>query len=526
MIMIIKKIALSLFCSCFIFFLFYYFLFSNLFESVETKFYIPHVKSYYQSQLDEANISIAEVQSHHSEIFSDVADDDILPQLFSFNLPAEIIREVTNLFGSLSEEVTAFSYARIYDAAGDRIWYSTLERDIESQTSNRRQYVPIQSFNDEYYSPQRILRLEDDQHILYDPSDQNILYRYPILVPPDFVVGVIVFYTSLQDINARLLRDNLINLGENVAMIDDSSLLLNSSTAFDVNIKDNLFEHSVLFSDNEDLIPISNQDTAKEFIVFSQQQSPTSRSLLLVPSNELFFGEDASILALILIFSILFVLLFLFFNLWQPPRVIIESRLQKLRRRILKEYRNMSIDDRKDWYLRFEEDYEKISNRMISSFSNNKRILASDIKGIVLRGFHEIVVSLGDVVSDSDNYALRPFKRISQVDKYAPMGADSLKASPESAAGNFVNSSVNDQLLDDNELEGAENLNILSGGEAIEHASRQTGGDTSSNVPLTESQSAELQQVDDAELQQVDDAELQQVDDAELQQVEMLSCSK
>ena len=308
-----KKITISLFCSVVLFALFYVFAFSGLFEYIEASIYSPRVQRRYSRLLFESDAILRQFHETNRRRFATILNDPVVKTIFSFELDRDTIIRLETLFGRLNEQSSSFSFARVYDISGERLWFSTFEGDVVSASENSRIYTSIGSLESDYFTPQQIVQIEgNEEELLFDPIANRFLYRYPLRDQLNITLGVIVFYMSGMEPTVQFIRDGILNFDEQITIMPNRTILLNDNRRYGRAIRDAIEEDIEAIIDNQNGFPIIINDSENDYLAISTMVPQIGHIILLASKSDFELNNTMRITLILLTFSGVFIVLFLF----------------------------------------------------------------------------------------------------------------------------------------------------------------------------------------------------------------------
>jgi hypothetical protein len=342
---VFHKIALSLLISVVLFAGLTYLAFTGLFDLVETRFYNPSIT---RSLSQEIRRDAETIQNFLAELqarFAATLKDDAVRRSFLTNQSAEDIRDRSQLYGRLQEELSGLQTVRFIDAGGSRIHYSSYGADMLREGDAAiayRNYGEV-----EQRIPYETIAAADMEspRIALDAAEERILLSFPFTDSYDVYRGTALFSLSVRAVMERLIGEGRITVGENVSILDNPPGIVSGIPAAEKAV----------------LIPIISSVWGEGILTLTTLDSASGASAALISSKTgqgIYIGRlvDESVfqfpqaMKLILLVSIyltLYLTIFLVFNLRQDSMTVIQNRLKQLQLTLIEEYYDRKSD--MDW---------------------------------------------------------------------------------------------------------------------------------------------------------------------------------
>ena len=337
-----KKTALSLLISVIIFSLSAIFLYSGVFEKIETRFYQPAVINGIVESLNTVEKSLDEYHRMNFLRFGDFLSKESVKVSFLPNPGQKAITERNGFTGKLFEQNPGLKGIRFIDFQGRGVHYSTYKNDVLATNKNVTAFKNYDQL-DTNVRYQEISQEENSTGELFlDESKEEILYLLPFIDNYNAYQGTAVFYVSVRDLENFLVTRNLIKQGE-------SLILFNSK---ENNLKGLVKSLSVIgkklvleIQSLEGIGIPGNTSFADEngnsYMLLTVKNSPYEIFTGEIANDELFlFPDSAKNLLLVTIVITVFLAFFLLFNIRQDSYSIIHQRVIELEKEIIREYIN------------------------------------------------------------------------------------------------------------------------------------------------------------------------------------------
>lgn len=363
-----KKTALSLLISVIVFSLSAIFLYSGVFEKIETRFYQPAIIKGLVENLNTVEKSLDEYHRLNFLRFGDFLSKESVKKSFLPSPGQKAITERNEFAGKLFEQNPGLKGIRFIDFQGRGVHYSTYKDDVLAINKNVTAFKNYDQL-DTSVRYQDIIQDENSRGELFlDSSKEEILYLLPFIDNYNAYQGTAVFYVSVRDLENFLVTRNHIKLGENL-------LLYNSR---ENNLKGLVKSLSII---GKKLIPeIQNLDingipgntsfadeNGNNYMLLTVKNSPYGIFTGEIVNDDLFlFPDSAKNLLLVTILVTVFLAFFLLFNIKQDSYSLIHQRIIELEKEIIREY--ISHKDILTW------------DKLLGEIESKKNVIAREIK--------------------------------------------------------------------------------------------------------------------------------------------------
>ena len=362
------KPILALVISILIFAGYIYLADAHLLDFVQTRFYNPAViNSYVKENSLDAQIT----QDHISalqENFSQILKEPAVRSSFLYNQSAEDIYQRSRIFGILLESTAGLQYVQFVDSNGLRIHFSTLTRDIISQSSGSTAY---RNYNEDRLSlPYEALSVPSGTPSRFTMDEQNdrIIFSYPFYDAMDIHRGTAFFYVSIRSIAERLIAEGRLKISDGISVIASPAGILLGSP--EVSKADILGKVSEIWNEG-------NREQLKQRVTFDAEDSAVSFSLISLKTDSgLFFGrlindslffisEPMKLILKLSMFLTFFLALFFLLNIKPNPVTLVRNRIKHLRDNLFEKlYVNKSGQERIRWILELEQRRDEIRKEL------------------------------------------------------------------------------------------------------------------------------------------------------------------
>ena len=337
-----KKTALSLLISVIIFSLSAIFLYSGVFEKIETRFYQPAVINGIVESLNTVEKSLDEYHRMNFLRFGDFLSKQSVKVSFLPNPGQKAITERNGFTGKLFEQNPGLKGIRFIDFQGRGVHYSTYKNDVLATNKNVTAFKNYDQL-DTNVRYQEISQEENSTGELFlDESKEEILYLLPFIDNYNAYQGTAVFYVSVRDLENFLVTRNLIKQGESLILFNSKENNLKGL----VKSLSVIGKKLVLEIQNLEGIGIPGNtsfadENGNSYMLLTVKNSPYEIFTGEIANDELFlFPDSAKNLLLVTIVITVFLAFFLLFNIRQDSYSIIHQRVIELEKEIIREYIN------------------------------------------------------------------------------------------------------------------------------------------------------------------------------------------
>ena len=337
-----KKTALSLLISVIVFSLSAIFLYSGVFEKIETRFYQPAVINGIVESLNTVEKSLDEYHRMNFLRFGDFLSKESVKVSFLPNPGQKAITERNGFTGKLFEQNPGLKGIRFIDFQGRGVHYSTYKNDVLATNKNVTAFKNYDQL-DTNVRYQEISQEENSTGELFlDESKEEILYLLPFIDNYNAYQGTAVFYVSVRDLENFLVTRNLIKQGESLILFNSKENNLKGL----VKSLSVIGKKLVLEIQNLEGIGIPGNtsfadENGNSYMLLTVNNSPYEIFTGEIANDELFlFPDSAKNLLLVTIVITVFLAFFLLFNIRQDSYSIIHQRVIELEKEIIREYIN------------------------------------------------------------------------------------------------------------------------------------------------------------------------------------------
>lgn len=344
-----QKVAISLLISVILFAAFAVAAFAGLFSVIEVRFYQPLVVKNIEQRIKTIAEKEQEYSSALDQRFLGFAAKKEIGSYASAKPSADMQKNRTTLTGTLFSQTPSLQGIRVIDKNGRNIHFSTYSSDEKNRSKNQ---VAYKNYADLGEIPFEAIACEDarngngSQHrIAWDGAKNRILYAYPFYDTYSAYRGTIIFYCDAGDFNRFLTAQNIIALSDTMVLVSneiDRQTENAGGYAYGLPVVGADFLKSILMeriaskkAGSLEKIASTENGNWLAFIAFTPQGSFIAR---FTRDDILLFPLTIRILLLIIIFSTIFLVVFLIFNLKHDDMVVINDRIRHFQIAFIDEY--------------------------------------------------------------------------------------------------------------------------------------------------------------------------------------------
>jgi hypothetical protein len=330
----IQKVLLSLLISVVAAGFFYLAGIFGLFETLEYVFYETRIQERVANDLVRTEALLNQFEDDIASRTDQILRQQAFQQAFLINQTATLIQQRRQIIQESFSLTPGLTSLRIFEPDFSRLFYSTRISDIIESSAQRIVYRPVVDIEDLTFIQSLVPEsLEYDLIYVIDPSNNLFYIIRPVFDQVNILRGHGVFIGTFRPFENRLIQNGLLP-------VDRSSFFLNEDI-FIVNIDDSI--KSAL-----QLIDVNLLQTTEGFFgrvdidsnrfVFLSHTGLTYTFATLIPEQELLLSEPLQWFLVILIFSSVFLFVFLLLNLRHDSVVIITDRIKRFQISLVQEY--------------------------------------------------------------------------------------------------------------------------------------------------------------------------------------------
>ncbi|MDR3200017.1 MAG: hypothetical protein LBT68_01050 [Spirochaetales bacterium] len=388
----VQKFSLSLLVAVVLFSAFALFAFSGLFNYIESNFYDQKVSSEIDRGLEKAAASVREFHKINFERYAAVCSGDWIRTIFLRNQSREDITTRTNVFGKLQENIPALVIIRFVDTDWRQIHYSTLGSDIRNTTDRSIEY---NFFTDEGPADfiARAGQSGAKSYMVVSPEDHAFVYIFRINDRYNTHTGYGLFYVSLDGLRNYLFRNEALNLGDDIAFIQDKGLLLRSNvTLSNPAIRETVAEY---WDEKAAASPAFQNAEGRRYVFFDKPLNDLSRIGIFIGDERFMLNPVMKGILLFSVFLTTFLVLFLVLSIRQDRSLVLAERIKKFQINLLREYldRKEEIDWQK-WRSELEIRRDEVHQELKHGLGKIKKKDEEKLDQLVDKSWDEIIAVL------------------------------------------------------------------------------------------------------------------------------------
>jgi hypothetical protein len=524
-----QKFSLSLLIAVVAFAGFVFLAYSGLFSYIETTFFNRRVDENVKLEL---NTAVDVIENYHSKNLARleaIISSDYIANIYQVNQSRTDIFERENSFGKLKEEIPELTEIRFFDQLGEKLHYSSVDRDIKKRTEFSISYKPIKDLELDFIIEDFLLSEGSQNSMMLDNESKSFIYQFPIIDVFGVFKGTGLFKITSLGMKEILLQAGVIDTSEALTFINSTGLLISSQEKYDDTI---VQEITRLWTQTPEVyaekLKIENDSGVKK-ILFSKRTDMFGVIGLLVQEDRYGIKQDMRFILLGTVFLTIFLLIFLFFNLRQDAVVVLSERVKKLQINLLREYVEKKEDlDWSKWKGELQIRREEVKKEIKKGVGRLKGKQEEEIDVLIDKNWDEILAIIGQggpaparANVDIENLEELIQKVVSNIQplseiKYIPVetkGTDEIKKATQVKKAQPV------------EVEELEELDELEGEEEIDAGQSFTAGmkpvevETVSDLEdvdeLTDTETTAVPESFTAGMKPVDVEEIEELDEIE-----------
>lgn len=402
-----KKVILSLIITILIFSVVAFISFAELFSVFETRFYQPAVIKGMEKRLKNISACLDEYTVIQAKEFCQFVE---LPCIKTVSLleQSEIdIEDRENFASELFLRNAGLQGVRIIDSNGKKILYSTFKTDNSEYNKNPELPYEAIKAND---NPEN----KNKAKIVFDNSNERILYSIPFYDVYDLYRGSAIFYVAGIDFNRYLIAKQILSVSEQSKLV--ATVFSDSSKqykGFVLGLPSISYE--VLISKITDLWSNNTFDTQKilhsedyNWFVISDNSGKTGIISLVFKDDILIFNTGIKVLFLLTVFITLFLIILLFFNIKQDDEAIIKDKIKRFKIALINEYLLGSGEENWEEVSKFLTVRKHQINHDVKKYLGKKgqkhKILVENLLEDTWSDIEKIIISNEKFEEDFDDY--------------------------------------------------------------------------------------------------------------------------
>jgi hypothetical protein len=343
---IARKAAVSLLICVLLFAGFCVFSFTGFFNIVETRFYNKAVLNELNNNLAADTEFIDNYLSELQQRFSDILNENAVRNSFWVNQNAEDIYERDRIFSSLGISLPELQWVRFVDDSGGRIHYSTNPDDQITTNTETILYKNYPEVADYLPFDQQLLSGINMRRIVFDGEAERLIFYYPFYDSMDIHRGEALFSISIRTFSERFVKNTQIKINEDISIISSPNGIVIGIPRMDIELIKEAVA-SVWAASGALTLNRIYASPSNPLVLLSSKTSQGIFIGLIVSEETFAFPNTLKVLLTASVFTTLFVIMFLIFNVKQDPVAIVQNRLKELQVSLMHEYYQLMGD--MDW---------------------------------------------------------------------------------------------------------------------------------------------------------------------------------
>jgi hypothetical protein len=434
-----RRAAISLLISTILFAGFTILAFMGLFDLVETRFYHPAAARAMDREIDADTRVIEELLAELQGRFAATLDDEAVMRSFLSSQGSDDIARRADLYGKLQESLGGLQSVRFIDSGGVRIHFSTWPPDILIQDQNSVVYRNYNAAgnNAAAYIPFGQVEAAERQgpRLILDEAGERIVFSHPLKDSYGVYQGTALFSLSVRAVMDRMTAAGRIKIGEDIAVISEPPGILIGLPPS--GRKALLPLVARVWSENTlSLGRLNSGMTEASLELVSRRAKQNLYVGRLVNESLLIFPPAMRSILLVCFFVTVYLFIFLLISLRQDDMTIVQSRLKKLRVKLLEEYyERKGTLDRERWKKELEQRREDVRSELKRGLRAKTGILA-EIDDFIDKSWDDLMTITGGRTEDRiDEDKLRTLLKRSLAESLTPPSPKALDEAPETGAG-------------------------------------------------------------------------------------------
>ncbi|TFG63875.1 MAG: hypothetical protein E4H36_04530, partial [Spirochaetales bacterium] len=392
----VQKMALSLLFTVVIFSAFAVLAYSGLFKLIEARFYNQRVTLQYENDLESAIARIEEYNTKNREAFTTFIKADYTARSFLPNQSQEDIDKRKRTLDYLKEEFPGFLYLRLIDEKGN-IHFTTLQDDIAKQTAFSLTYKRIEDVEPQALRDVLVLTQDDGEKYVLDEAGGRIIYVFPFYDMLGIFKGSAAFYVAPKDLKNDLIRNNILEVGQDFSILDNTGFILYADLLADQSLKQEIGRiwrepEAGPFKSGTDKTRLTESVTGTSYILLSEKSPGGAYVGFVLPSHLFELNSYLRIILMASIFLTLFLVSFLLLSLKQDRALLLAERVKRFQLNFLREYiENKEQIDWTRWKMEISAKKDAIRNEIKRGIGKIPEKRATLVDSLIDRSWDEIL---------------------------------------------------------------------------------------------------------------------------------------
>jgi hypothetical protein len=401
---VLRKIIFSLLISALILAVFAGTVFIGPFDLVETRFYNPRLVKGLDREVREDARVIGGLLDELRNRFIAVIGEDAVRRSFLPHQAEEDILERSRIFGSLLSSLPGLRSVRFVDAGGSRIHFSTLPEDLSREDGFPLVYRAYQDCPG--VLPYDDVETAEAPRLIFDGPGEQLVFSYPFTDTLDVYRGSALFTFSARTLTERMVQEGRVQVGEDIAVVSSpGGFLLGLPAVGKESLKS---QAAALWGEGNLNLTILDGEDLESLALISAEYGgaegrknpagggPEARAIFVgrLARERLFvFSPFMEIVLLGSFFLTVFLLVFLFFNLRPDSAAVVNSRLNRLRDGLFRQYHRRPMD--RNWARELEQRREEVRAEIKRDLPAGRKnsALQAKIDALIDRSWDEVVAA-------------------------------------------------------------------------------------------------------------------------------------
>ena len=223
----ITKIYITITASLVIFSIFVFLSFSGGFQFIENNFFSKRIGQQTLQTLSSSIELLKETHTNNIKGLQETLKEDFVLNIFDSRFTNSNIIARDKYFTTLNMDIPGFDSIRIITKDGKKIEFSTIPRDIKSQTDTKRIYNNLNQVEEKEFFKLVQLKKDEKFKIIYLEKTNQFLYILPFYDKYDQYKGYALFYVSCSGFRYNLAKAGFISSTEEAFIVNSGGVLLN-----------------------------------------------------------------------------------------------------------------------------------------------------------------------------------------------------------------------------------------------------------------------------------------------------------
>ena len=548
-----QKVAFSFLTAAVLFSAFVFVAQAKLIDAIETRFFAKSKIAENQQQLDSiagsCDLYIQNILSSFETGENAYLNSPDVRSYVYLNPSEKVEANRRLLTNQILTEFPEIEGLRLLEKNGRNINFSTIESDILETNGLIRKYKNYPDLkNDSTYLEESVIfsdEVKPEHKILFDSSENRIIFSFPFYKNDDTYFGVLLCYLNVRAMFNSLYENQTLNPGTSLTLVSSDDYLTGGFVAgipFD-NVK--AFKDSVVKKWNTGTLKSGQPErilAAEDGTIWVLLSSTGVKNIKFggVLKNSVFeLSQQSVVLIYICVFFTILLIAYLLFSLKRDYMTVVKAKIKKVQFGIINEYlRNKEEVEWQNVAKQFEYRKKEFCEEIKKSVGGDSQKYEKEVESYLDSSWEEIIAVLRSSVKKSENTnngaSIEEIRSVmEEVLKSANLnvnavnivrvadGHNSVKASDVSAPAAKQKSESAAPVLDEEadtveEIEEVEEVEEAEEAEEIEEAEQVEEIEDAEEVEEIED-AEELEEIEEAEeAEEIEEAEeVEEIEDAE-----------